>query len=69
VGTGVLRVNVRLNVNITRIERSATGVQIDRNIPEQDLNNIKIVKDTKLYDYLVLACPYGGRVRAGSACS
>jgi hypothetical protein len=51
------RVNVRLNVNITRIERSATGVQIDMEYPEQDLNDIKIVKATKLYDYLVLACP------------
>ncbi|WP_314959291.1 FAD-dependent oxidoreductase [Bradyrhizobium cosmicum] len=51
------RVNVRLNVNITRIERSAAGVRIDMEYPEQDLNDIKIVKDTKLYDYLVLACP------------
>ncbi|MCK1397513.1 hypothetical protein IVB45_07475 [Bradyrhizobium sp. 4] len=25
--------------------------------PEQDLNELKIVKDSKLYDYLVLACP------------
>jgi hypothetical protein len=25
--------------------------------PEQDLDNIKIVKDSKQYDYLVLACP------------
>lgn len=51
------RLNVRLNVNITRIERSSTGVQIDMEYPEQDLNEIKIVKDTKLYDFLVLACP------------
>jgi monoamine oxidase len=51
------RIDVRLNVNITRIARSATGIQIDMEYPEQDLNNIKIVKDTKQYDYLVLACP------------
>jgi len=34
-GKGVLRLNVRLNVNITRIERSATGVQIEMEYPEQ----------------------------------
>lgn len=51
------RVDVRLNVNITRIERSAAGVQIDMEYPEQDLNTLKIVKATQRYDYLVLACP------------
>ena len=51
------RIDVRLNVNITRIERSAAGVQIDMEYPEQDLNTLKIVKATKRYDYLVLACP------------
>jgi Flavin containing amine oxidoreductase len=51
------RLNVRLNVNITRIARSTAGIQIEMEYPEQDLNNLKIVKDTKSYDYLVLACP------------
>lgn len=51
------RLNVRLNVNITKIERTAAGVRIDMEYPEQDLNDLKIVKDSKLYDYLVLACP------------
>jgi hypothetical protein len=50
------RIDVRLNVNITKIARSATGIQIDMEYPEQDLNNIKIVNDTKRYEYLVLAC-------------
>lgn len=51
------RLDVRLNVNITRITRSAAGIEIDMEYPEQDLNSLKIVKDTKRYDYLVLACP------------
>jgi monoamine oxidase len=51
------RLNVRLNVNITKITRSTAGIQIDMEYPEQELNKIKIVKDTKHYDYLVLACP------------
>ncbi len=49
--------NVRLNVNITRIARSTAGIRIDMEYPEQDLNDIKIVKDSKQYNYLVLACP------------
>jgi hypothetical protein len=49
--------NVRLNVNITSIERSAEKIKIDFEVPEQELDEIKIVKDTENYDYLVLACP------------
>lgn len=49
--------NVRLNVNITSIERSAEKIKIDFELPEQELDEIKIVKDTENYDYLVLACP------------
>lgn len=49
--------NVRLNVNITRIERSAENIKIDFEYPEQNLNEIKIVKATQHYDYLILACP------------
>jgi hypothetical protein len=51
------RVDVRLNVSITKITRSAAGIQIDMEYPEQDLNKLRIVHDTKPYDYLVLACP------------
>jgi hypothetical protein len=51
------RTNVRLNVNITHIERSMEGIKIDMEYPEQDLDKIKFVKDTQRYDYLILACP------------
>jgi hypothetical protein len=51
------RTDVRLNVNITNIERSAEHIKIDFEYPEQDLNEITIVNDTQYYDYLVLACP------------
>jgi hypothetical protein len=51
------RLNVRLNVKITKIARSAAGIQIDMEYPEQALNKIKIVKAEEKYDYLLLACP------------
>ena len=51
------RLNVRVNVKITKIERSATSIQIDMEYPEQALNKIKIVTAKEKYDYLVLACP------------
>jgi hypothetical protein len=51
------RTNVRLNVKVTKIARSSNGVDIDMEYPEQDLDKTRIVKDTKHYDYLVLACP------------
>ena len=51
------RTNVRLNVNIISIKRSSENITIDFEYPEQDLNEIKVVKDTQHYDYLILACP------------
>lgn len=51
------RTNVRLNVNITKVERSADGIHIDYKVLEQDLNDIKIVEGKQHYDYLILACP------------
>ncbi len=49
--------NVRLNVNITDIERTSAGVKIEFEYPEQSLNELKIVKEAQSYDYLILACP------------
>ncbi len=51
------RTNVRLNVNITNIERSEDNITIDFEYPGQDLNKIKIFEGTQNYDYLILACP------------
>jgi hypothetical protein len=51
------RSDVRLNVNITKIRRSPATITIDMEYPEQDLNELKIVKTTLDYDYLILACP------------
>lgn len=51
------KTNVRLNVNITSIERSAETIKVVFKYPQQDLNEIKIVTGTQYYDYLVLACP------------
>jgi hypothetical protein len=51
------RIDVRLGVNIARIARSAGDITIDMEYPEEDLNRIKIVKDTQTDDYLVLASP------------
>ena len=51
------RTNVRLNVNITSIQRSEKDIRIDFEYPEQDLNEIKIARDTQHYDYLVFAAP------------
>lgn len=51
------RSDVRLNVSITKIRRSAATITIDMEYPEQDLNKLKIVKTTLDYDYLILACP------------
>ena len=48
--------NVRLNVNITHIERGEK-ITIQFEYPGQDLNEIKIFNDQKTYDYLILACP------------
>lgn len=51
------RTNVRLNVNITNIERSVEHIRIDFEYPGQQLNEIRMVKDTQHYDVLILACP------------
>jgi hypothetical protein len=51
------RCDVRLNVDIKRIDRSGGAVTIDMKYPEQDLNGLRIVSDTQRYDYLILACP------------
>ena len=51
------RTDVRLNVNITQVSRSAEGVRITMQYPEQQLNELKFVQTTDEYDYLVLACP------------
>lgn len=49
--------NVRLNVDITEIRRSDDGIQIDFEIPQQELNDINKIKETMSFDYLILACP------------
>lgn len=51
------RTDVRLNVNITNMVRSADHITIDFEYPEQNLNEIKTVKETQKYDYLFLAAP------------
>lgn len=51
------RTNVRLNVNITKIERSNNKIKIDMEFPAQELNDLKITSATQTYDYLILACP------------
>ena len=51
------RTNVRLNINITSIKRTADNIKIDFDYPEQDLNNIKIVQGTENYDFMVFAAP------------
>ena len=51
------RTDIRLNVNITQITRSPTGVRIEMEYPEQQLNNDRLVHITDEYDYLILACP------------
>jgi hypothetical protein len=59
------RIDVRLNVNITKIVRSTGGIQIDMEYPQQNDNALEIVKDTQRYDYLILACPLMPEVFAG----
>ncbi len=51
------RTDVRLNVNITDITRTADKITIDFEYPGQNLNEIKTVKETQVYDYLVYAAP------------
>jgi hypothetical protein len=51
--------NVRLNVRITDIERHAPNdhITIKFQVPEQELNELKIVDGEMAFDYLILACP------------
>ena len=51
--------NVRLNVNITKIDRHAPGnkIRITLEYPEQNMNRQEITTTTLEYDYLVLSCP------------
>lgn len=52
------RTNVRLNINIRKIERSSVGpIRITFQYPQQALNELKVVQDTMEFDILVLACP------------
>jgi hypothetical protein len=51
------RTDVRLNVNIKQVTRSPEGIRITMEYPEQQLNEMRLVKITEKYDYLVLACP------------
>jgi hypothetical protein len=51
------RTNVRLNVDVKQVDRSPEGIRITMEYPEQHLNEMKTVKITDQYDYLVLACP------------
>ena len=51
--------NVRLNVRITDIDRHAPNdhITIKFHVPEQELNELKIVDGEMAFDYLILACP------------
>jgi hypothetical protein len=51
--------NVRLNVSITDIDRHAPNdqIKIKFQVPEQELNELKIVDREMDFDYLILACP------------
>lgn len=53
------KTNVRLNVNITKIERHTPEgkIRITLEYPEQHLNKLIINTATYEYDYLILACP------------
>jgi hypothetical protein len=51
--------NARLNVSITDIDRHAPNdqIKIKFQVPEQELNELKIVDREMDFDYLILACP------------
>ena len=53
------KTNVRLNVNITKIERHTpeNKIRVTLEYPEQHLNKLIISTATHEYDYLILACP------------
>jgi hypothetical protein len=46
-GTGVLAAQRPAHVNITRIERSTTGVQIDMEYPEQSQSEDQVIAEVK----------------------
>jgi hypothetical protein len=52
------RTDVRLNVNITSIVRTSHNITVNFEYPEQNLNEIKTVKETRDYDYLFFAAPF-----------
>jgi hypothetical protein len=51
------RTDVRLNVNITGIIRRPDKITVNFEYPEQNLNEIKTVKETQDYDYMFFAAP------------
>jgi hypothetical protein len=51
------RTDVRLNVNITSIIRTPEEITVNFEYPEQNLNEIKTVKETQHYDYMFFAAP------------
>lgn len=51
------RLDVRLNVDIKKIERRADGIHVDLVAPEQWLNREKRVHHKIIGDYLIVACP------------
>lgn len=51
------QLNVRLNVNIQKIHRTADGITIDFKVPRQELNETGESERSMDFDYLILACP------------
>lgn len=51
------RTDVRLNVNITNIIRTNDGITVNFEYPSQELDSIKMMKETQHYDYLIYAAP------------
>lgn len=56
--------DVRLNVDITRIERTASGVTIRFSQEGQELNRTRRFPGEMAFDYVVLACPLSPEVTA-----
>lgn len=54
--------NVRYNVDIHSIQRSADGILIDFSHAEEVLDHTEPHRDTLHFDYLILACPLGSDV-------
>ena len=51
------QLNVRLNIDVQQITRSAEGVQINYRKPEQILDGVRWEDGTLNVDHLILACP------------